>query len=114
MSTLSVASVPVLYGSGDPDDNRGGESCVPMLALLLSAGADPNQRFEDGKTPLMYAVRMFFFFHFSPRMSSASWVFSFCSFVNRHFISLAVMSSILAELFACTAAEPIRRVLVCV
>jgi hypothetical protein len=43
-------------GSGDPNDNRGGESCVPMLALLLSAGADSNQRFEDGRTPLMYAA----------------------------------------------------------
>ena len=39
------------------NSNREGEGCIPMLALLLQAGADPNQRYDGGKTPLMYAAR---------------------------------------------------------
>lgn len=42
--------------AADPNDNRGGEACVPMLTLLLSAGADPGQRYDGGRTPLMYAA----------------------------------------------------------
>ena len=41
---------------GNPDGVEGGEACVPALALLFRAGADPRQRYErGGKTPLMYA-----------------------------------------------------------
>ena len=41
---------------GNPDGVEGGEACVPALALLFRAGADPRQRYEKGgKTPLMYA-----------------------------------------------------------
>ena len=31
---------------GNPDGVEGGEACVPALALLFRAGADPRQRYE--------------------------------------------------------------------
>lgn len=34
----------------------GGPGCVPTLAYLYAAGADPCQRYEGGKTPLMFVA----------------------------------------------------------
>ena len=54
--TIAPEDVPEPAPDGDAHDNRGGEASVPTLALLLQAGADPRQRYEGGKTPLMYAA----------------------------------------------------------
>lgn len=48
-------------GKGEAGDTAGegcaaGEGCVPTLAYLYAAGADPCQRYDGGKTPLMYAA----------------------------------------------------------
>lgn len=58
LQALGIApeDVPEPAPDGDAHDNRGGEASVPTLALLLQAGADPRQRYDGGKTPLMYAA----------------------------------------------------------
>ena len=47
-------------GAGAPtpveNDAHGADAVVPTLSLLLAAGADPCQRYERGKTPLMFAA----------------------------------------------------------
>jgi len=42
-----------LSGAGG---DTAGEGCVPTLAYLYACGADPCQRYDGGKTPLMYAA----------------------------------------------------------
>jgi hypothetical protein len=50
-----AAAAAAAAGETKPVES-GADSVVPTLSLLLAAGADPCQRYERGKTPLMFAA----------------------------------------------------------